>query len=105
MGRHPRQQNALGAHHLGIVIGIVTVTLMGTAIDGLNQAFIKSISALGADVFYVSRNNWWNNDSYDTWLKNAQRRPPIRLEEAEALAQPTDPGGRRRARQRMTAGP
>ena len=32
---------------LGIVIGIVTVTLMGTAIDGLNQAFLKSISTLG----------------------------------------------------------
>ena len=71
---------------LGIVIGIVTVTLMGAAINGLNQAFIKSISALGADVFYVSRNNWWNNDSYDTWVKNARRRPPIRLQEAEALA-------------------
>ncbi len=72
---------------IGIVIGIVTVTLMGAAINGLNQAFIKSISALGADVFYVSRNNWWSNDSYDTWLKNARRRPPIRLKEAEALAQ------------------
>jgi len=72
---------------IGIVIGIVTVTLMGAAINGLNQAFIKSISALGADVFYVSRNNWWSNDSYDTWLKNARRRPPIRLQEAEALAQ------------------
>jgi putative ABC transport system permease protein len=71
---------------IGIVIGIVTVTLMGAAINGLNQAFIKSISALGADVFYVSRNNWWNNDSYDNWLKNARRRPPIRLREAEALA-------------------
>ena len=41
---------------LGIVIGIVTVTLMGAAINGLDQAFIKSISSLGADVFYVSRN-------------------------------------------------
>ena len=71
---------------LGIVIGIVTVTLMGAAINGLNRAFINSISALGADVFYVSRNNWWSNDSYDTWVKNARRRPPIRLQEAEALA-------------------
>ena len=71
---------------LGIVIGIVTVTLMGAAINGLDQAFIKSISALGADVFYVSRNNWWGNDSYDTWLKIQRRRPRIRLEEAGALA-------------------
>jgi putative ABC transport system permease protein len=71
---------------IGIVIGIVTVTLMGAAINGLNRAFINSISALGADVFYVSRNNWWGNDSYDTWVKNQRRRPPIRLKEAEALA-------------------
>ena len=27
---------------LGIVIGIVTVTLMGTAIEGLDRAFVKS---------------------------------------------------------------
>jgi putative ABC transport system permease protein len=71
---------------LGIVIGIVTVTLMGAAINGLDQAFVKSISALGADVFYISRNNWLGNDSYDTWLKTQRRRPPIRLKEAEALA-------------------
>ena len=30
---------------LGIVIGIVTVTLMGTAIEGLNRSFIQSISS------------------------------------------------------------
>jgi putative ABC transport system permease protein len=71
---------------LGIIIGIVTVTLMGAAINGLDQAFLKSISALGADVFYVSRNNWLGNDSYDTWIKMQRRRPPIRLKEAEALA-------------------
>ena len=29
---------------LGIVIGIVTVTLMGTAIGGLNQSFANSVS-------------------------------------------------------------
>src|SRR5580692_5076758 len=69
---------------LGIVIGIVTVTLMGAAINGLNQAFIKSISSLGADVFYVSRNNWFNN-SYDDWTKTQKRRP-IQLKEAEALS-------------------
>ena len=32
---------------LGIVIGIVSVTLMGTAIEGLNRAFNKSIAMLG----------------------------------------------------------
>jgi putative ABC transport system permease protein len=71
---------------LGIVIGILTVTLMGATIHGLDQAFVKSISALGADVFYVSRNSWWSNESYDNWIKLQRRRPRIRLEEAEALA-------------------
>lgn len=70
---------------LGIVIGIVTVTLMGAAIHGLDRAFIRSISSLGADVLYVSRDDWFNS-SYDQWMKSQKRRP-IRLKEAEELAQ------------------
>jgi len=69
---------------LGIVIGIVTVTLMGTAIEGLDRSFMRSISALGADVFYVQRFNWINH-SEGEWLKMRKRRP-IRLFESEALA-------------------
>jgi putative ABC transport system permease protein len=69
---------------LGIVIGIVTVTLMGAAIQGLNRAFLKSISAIGADVFYVQRGSWLTH-SQDDWLKERKRRP-IKLPEAEALA-------------------
>jgi putative ABC transport system permease protein len=71
---------------LGIVIGIVTVTLMGAAINGLNQAFINSISALGADVFHVARYNWMFEFSADDWLKMRRRRPPIWLKDAETLA-------------------
>jgi putative ABC transport system permease protein len=70
---------------LGIVIGILTVTLMATAIQGLDRAFLQSISSLGADVFYVQRNSWVNENTEGSWLK-AQRRRPIRLAEAEALA-------------------
>ena len=70
---------------LGIVIGVLTVTLMGAAINGLNQAFIRNVSALGADVFYVSRYKWFN-DSYEDWL-DTRKRPSIDLAEAEALAQ------------------
>ncbi len=70
---------------LGIVIGIVTVTLMGAAINGLDQAFIKNVSALGADVFYVSRYKWFNN-TYEDWL-GMRKRPKISLAEAETLAQ------------------
>lgn len=70
---------------LGIVIGIVTVTLMGSAINGMNQAFIKGISALGADTLYVSRDDWIN-ESYDSWMKSQKRRP-IGNKDADELAQ------------------
>jgi putative ABC transport system permease protein len=44
---------------LGIVIGIITVTLMGTAITGLNRSFMQSISSIGADVLYVNQASWF----------------------------------------------
>jgi putative ABC transport system permease protein len=58
---------------LGIIIGVVTVTLMGTAIAGLNQAFMNSISALGADVLYVSRQSWMVA-SHEEWMMMRKRR-------------------------------
>src|SRR6187402_2584915 len=69
---------------LGIVIGVVTVTLMGTAIEGLNQSFMSSISSLGADVFFVDRSAWFNNSEAD-W-RNAQKRRPFKLTDATQLA-------------------
>ena len=68
---------------LGIVIGIVTVTLMGTAITGLNNAFLSSISSLGTDVLHVSRFSWFIN-SHKEWLK-VQSRPEITLAQIKAL--------------------
>src|SRR5438093_4643296 len=47
-----------GLTTLGIVIGVVTVSLMATAIQGLNQTFMQSISALGSDVFYIEKYPW-----------------------------------------------
>jgi putative ABC transport system permease protein len=58
---------------LGIIIGVVTVTLMGTAIDGLNQSFLKSISFLGADTLYVTRTGWMH-DSHESWMRANRRR-------------------------------
>lgn len=69
---------------LGIVIGIVTVTLMGTAIEGLNRSFLKSISALGADVFFVDRFSWLNTSNED--FQKQRKRRPIRVADARALA-------------------
>jgi putative ABC transport system permease protein len=57
---------------LGIVIGIVSVTLMGTAIEGLNRAFNKSIASMGADVLYIEKWSW--GDHGDDWWKIRNRR-------------------------------
>ena len=44
---------------------------MGSAIDGLTQAFNKSISSIGADVLYVQKWPWLNNG---LWWKYRDRR-------------------------------
>src|SRR5208282_5927099 len=68
---------------LGIVIGIFTVTMMGTAIEGLNRAFLKGISSIGTDVLYVDRFSWFIQ-SYEDWL-NAQKNPSVDPNDVAAL--------------------
>lgn len=70
---------------LGIVIGIVTVTLMGAAITGLDRAFLRNISTIGADVLYVQRFEWFI-DSHEEWMR-MQKRPRITLVQATELAE------------------
>src|SRR5436190_18512541 len=74
-----------GLTTLGIVIGIVTVTLMGTAIEGLNQAFLRSISAIGADVLFIQKFAWFSDEP---WWKRRNRRE-IMLADAKALSRQT----------------
>jgi len=67
---------------LGIVIGIVSVTLMGTAIEGLNRAFNKSIAALGSDVLYIQK--WpWGDRGDDWWL--IKNRKDVRIKQAKDI--------------------
>ncbi|HEV2095417.1 MAG TPA: ABC transporter permease [Chthoniobacterales bacterium] len=62
--RANKTRSALTA--LGVIIGIVAVTLMGTAIAGIQSGFDKSMSVLGEDVLYVEQwpwarvNDWWS---------------------------------------------
>ena len=58
---------------LGIIIGIVTVTLMATAINGLNKSFHNSVSTIGADVLFVSRIAWII-ESEAEWQRQNKRR-------------------------------
>ena len=62
-----------GLTTLGIVVGILTVTLMGTAIQGINRGFRQSIAVLGTDVLYVQRFDWFI-DSQEEWLRENRRR-------------------------------
>ena len=67
---------------LGIVIGILTVSLMATAIEGLNRAFLRSISALGSDVFYIEKFPW---ESHEKWWKIKNRRD-FQISDARIIA-------------------
>ncbi|MBC8401179.1 MAG: ABC transporter permease [Candidatus Marinimicrobia bacterium] len=61
---------------LGIVIGILAVTLMGTLISGLDRSFDKSMDFLGRDVLYISKHAWFENRSW--W--EIRNRPNIKPE-------------------------
>jgi len=52
---------------LGIVIGITTVTILQTAIEGINRAFEKSIAAVGADVIYVQKFEWFGKEDWEVY--------------------------------------
>jgi putative ABC transport system permease protein len=66
---------------LGIVIGIVSVTLMATAIEGVNRAFDKSAAAFGTDVLYVQKFPWMSNEDWAT-IRN---RPNLKVSDATRI--------------------
>ena len=56
---------------LGVIIGIIAVTLMGTAIKGIDIGFRNSLDMLGTDTFYVEKWPW--RDVGDEWMKYRNR--------------------------------
>lgn len=66
---------------VGVVIGIVSVTLMGTALEGMNRAFDESVEAIGADVLYVQKFPWFAGEEW--WVY--RNRPDITIDHAHAL--------------------
>ena len=77
--RANKMRSALTA--LGVIIGIVAVTLMGTAITGIDIVFDRSLSMLGDDVIYVQKWPWHNVE--DWW--NYANRPIMKPSDAIAL--------------------
>ncbi len=77
--RANKMRSALTA--LGVIIGIVAVTLMGAAISGIDIGFQNSLAMLGDDVLYVQKWPWGPVE--DWW--NFANRPQIQIADAERL--------------------
>ena len=62
--RAHKMRSALTA--LGVIIGIIAVTLMGSAIGGIEIGFERSLAVIGDDILYVEKwpwrhvDDWWN---------------------------------------------
>jgi putative ABC transport system permease protein len=73
---------------LGVIIGIVAVTLMGSAIGGIEVGFERSMAVIGDDIFYVQKWPWHRVD--DWWNYRNRRRIEARYaEELKRIIQAT----------------
>src|SRR6201987_4218723 len=61
---------------LGVIIGIIAVTLMGSAISGIQVGFERSLAVIGDDVLYVEKWPWHRVD--DWWNYRNRRRMEVR---------------------------
>ncbi|MEO7599376.1 MAG: ABC transporter permease [Opitutus sp.] len=66
---------------LGVIIGIVAVTLMGTAIKGIDVGVDRSFSGFGDDILYVTKWPW--RETEDWW--NYRNRRPIAYDYARQV--------------------
>lgn len=57
---------------LGIIIGVTSVVLMSTAINGIDNAFQNGVASLGSDNLYIDKWEWFNNDT--PWWELRNRR-------------------------------
>src|ERR1700730_7828722 len=64
---------------LGVIIGIVAVTLMGSAISGIELGFERSLSVIGDDILYVEKWPWHHVD--DWWNYRNRRTMQVRYAE------------------------
>jgi putative ABC transport system permease protein len=66
---------------LGVIIGIVAVTVMSTAIRSIDVIFDRTMDMLGSDVMYIEQSPWSATD--DQW--QYKNRPDIRPSTADSL--------------------
>ncbi len=68
---------------LGIIIGILSVSLMGTAINGIDNVFNQTLGMFGDDVIYVQQFPWFMGDA-EWW--EFRNRPQIKEDYSEKIA-------------------
>jgi putative ABC transport system permease protein len=69
---------------LGVIIGIIAVTLMGSAISGIEIGFERSLAVIGDDILYVEKWPWHHVD--DWWnYRNRHRMEPRYAEDLKRL--------------------
>jgi putative ABC transport system permease protein len=66
---------------LGVIIGIVAVSLMGTAIKGIDAGVDRSLSGFGDDLLYVTKWPW--SDRQEWW--RYRNRKPIKVDYAQKI--------------------
>ena len=71
---------------LGIIIGVLSVTVMGTLISGLDRSFEDSMSWLGKDILYISRWEWFSDMEW--W--EVRNRPRIKLSYEDKIREMSD---------------
>jgi putative ABC transport system permease protein len=66
---------------LGIIIGVLTVILMITIVQGLNRSFKEQISFLGSGLLYINKMPWIISDDYFLY----RNRPDITVAEFKVV--------------------
>ncbi len=81
--------DALRAHKLrtfltllGVILAVFTLVLVMSVVEGLNRYVSDKVANLGANTFVVTK--YGIITSFEAWV-HAQRRPPLRMEDYEAL--------------------
>lgn len=70
---------------LGIIIGILAVTLMATVVNGIENDFENEISEIGVDVLYVEKWPWVSGPGFKWW--EYINRPRITADLADVINQ------------------
>jgi putative ABC transport system permease protein len=74
---------------LGIIIGVTTIIVIFTVINGLDKAMMSEISSLGSDVLFIQKYPWFAGMD---WFKYRNRKKLFNTYYQESFQEPMTPG-------------